>query len=70
MVIEMLGMTEIMQHRLDEDTFREFYARGETVTAEGWEAQEERWRIAEEERRARRKEEGLRVLKGVGYDVL
>lgn len=70
MVIEMLGMTEIMQHHLDEDTFKEFYTKGETVTLEGWNAQEGRWRNAEEDRKARKKDEGLRVLKRIGYDVL
>ena len=61
MSIEILGAAEINWEALDEGSFAEFYARNETVTVEGWEKQEEKWRRQSLERREKKKAAKTRI---------
>jgi hypothetical protein len=57
MSICILGAAEINLELLDEGAFGDFYKRGDIVTVEGWERQEEEWRREEEEKQERRRSE-------------
>jgi hypothetical protein len=51
MAIEILCAAEINLESLDEGAFSEFYERGEAVTVEGWEQQNQRWEAQRQEQR-------------------
>ena len=60
MAVEMLGPGQFLSHSFDEEGYAAFYTRGEPLTLQGWERQEEEWQeqrreAKEEKRRAERK---------------
>ncbi|MCJ1316027.1 hypothetical protein MMC15_001347 [Xylographa vitiligo] len=57
MAVDLLAPGQVMSHHFGEEMYAAFYARGEPLTLQGWERQEEEW----EERRRVAKEEKRRV---------